>query len=106
MEQRLADKIAIVTGAGQGIGKAVALRLSQEGADVVVLDLKGLFFCIQTVAKQMIKQVPDDVKAAGKADRSYGKIVNLTSISGRRGRSYQAHYAASKAAMRKEDENS
>jgi D-sorbitol dehydrogenase (acceptor) len=30
---------------------------------------------------------------------SYGKIVNLSSISGRRGRPLQAHYAASKAAI-------
>lgn len=31
--------MAIVTGAGQGIGKAVALRLAREGADVVVADI-------------------------------------------------------------------
>ncbi len=33
---RLKDKIAIVTGAGQGIGKGIALRLAQEGAHVVI----------------------------------------------------------------------
>ena len=66
---------------------------------VLDINLKGLFFCIQTVARQMIAQVPDDIKAAGKPDRSYGKIVNLSSVSGRRGRSYQAHYAASKTAI-------
>ncbi len=33
---RLQDKIAIVTGAGQGIGKGIALRLAQEGAHVVI----------------------------------------------------------------------
>jgi NAD(P)-dependent dehydrogenase (short-subunit alcohol dehydrogenase family) len=33
---RLKDKIAIVTGAGQGIGKGIALGLAQEGAHVVV----------------------------------------------------------------------
>jgi NAD(P)-dependent dehydrogenase (short-subunit alcohol dehydrogenase family) len=33
---RLQDKIALVTGAGQGIGKGIALRLAQEGADVAV----------------------------------------------------------------------
>ncbi len=32
----LADKVAIVTGAGQGIGKAIALRLAQAGAAVLV----------------------------------------------------------------------
>jgi meso-butanediol dehydrogenase/(S,S)-butanediol dehydrogenase/diacetyl reductase len=35
----LKDKIAIVTGAGQGIGRAIALRLAQEGADVVISEL-------------------------------------------------------------------
>ena len=33
---RLAGKVAIVTGSGQGIGKAMAMRLAEEGAAVVV----------------------------------------------------------------------
>ena len=36
---RLSDKIAIVTGAGQGIGKAIAGKLAADGATVVVTDL-------------------------------------------------------------------
>jgi 2-hydroxycyclohexanecarboxyl-CoA dehydrogenase len=35
----LEDKIAIVTGAGQGIGRAIADKLAAEGATVVVTDL-------------------------------------------------------------------
>lgn len=37
----LKDKIAIVTGAGQGIGKATALALSEQGATVVIADIDG-----------------------------------------------------------------
>jgi NAD(P)-dependent dehydrogenase (short-subunit alcohol dehydrogenase family) len=32
----LADQVAIVTGAGRGIGRAIALELASLGADVVV----------------------------------------------------------------------
>jgi 3-oxoacyl-[acyl-carrier protein] reductase len=36
---RVQDKSIIVTGAGQGIGKGIALRLAAEGAKVVVNDI-------------------------------------------------------------------
>ena len=192
MEPRLAGKVAIITGAGQGIGKGIALRLAREGADIVIaeynpqtaddaakevealgqralgypvdisnvdavkqmvkdvvtefghidilvnnagvlhtkpmLDLteadwdrvinvnqRGMFFCLQAVSAQMVEQIPEEIKAAQvPADimsmnesaepeqvntTSYGKIVNLSSISGRRGRPLSTHYAATKAAV-------
>jgi len=37
---RLQDKVAIVTGAGSGVGKAVALRYAREGAQVVVAEIQ------------------------------------------------------------------
>ncbi|MCJ8323426.1 MAG: SDR family oxidoreductase [Rhizobiales bacterium] len=37
--QRLQGKTAIVTGAGRGIGEAIARRFSQEGANVVIAEL-------------------------------------------------------------------
>ena len=35
----LKDKVALVTGAAQGIGKAIAIRLAKEGANVVICDM-------------------------------------------------------------------
>ncbi len=36
---RLANKVAIITGSGSGIGKATALRFGEEGAHVIVNDV-------------------------------------------------------------------
>src|SRR5579872_3099960 len=36
---RLKDKVAIVTGSAQGIGRAIAMRLASEGAKVAIADL-------------------------------------------------------------------
>ena len=37
----LAEQVAAVTGAGRGIGKAIALRLAREGADIGLIDIDG-----------------------------------------------------------------
>lgn len=41
---RLKNKVAIVTGSAMGIGKAIALRLAREGADVVLFDISDKVF--------------------------------------------------------------
>lgn len=38
---RFANKTAVVTGAARGIGRAIALRMAKDGANVVIIDLKG-----------------------------------------------------------------
>ncbi len=39
-EMPVHGQVAIVTGAGQGIGRAIALRLASDGMDIIIADLK------------------------------------------------------------------
>ncbi len=41
MNGRLEDKVAIITGAGSGLGRASALRFAREGAAVICADIDG-----------------------------------------------------------------
>ena len=53
---RLQDKVAVVTGGGRGIGRAIALALAREGADVVVI----------ARTTNEIEEVAAEVKALGR----------------------------------------
>jgi 3-oxoacyl-[acyl-carrier protein] reductase len=64
-EVRLSGKVALVTGAGGGIGRATVARLAAEGAAVVTGDLKGY------------SAVADAVRAGG--GRALGVELDVTS---------------------------
>lgn len=90
---RLAGRVAVVTGAGGGIGGATAIRLGQEGAKVVVNDIReaeanATVQRIQANGGEAIAVVADVVQRAG-AERlietavgRYGSADILCNIAG------------------------
>jgi NAD(P)-dependent dehydrogenase (short-subunit alcohol dehydrogenase family) len=48
---RLKDKVAIITGASQGIGREYALRFAREGAKVVIGDIR------EEQAQEVVKEI-------------------------------------------------
>ena len=71
--KRLENRIAIVTGAGQGIGKAIALGMAREGAGLVIADLNE---ANAGAVKREIERV------GGKASALYTDISNEESVRG------------------------
>lgn len=70
---RLADKVAIVTGAGRGIGKAIARKLVEEGAKVVICDIDEEL--AQATAQEINESFPQSAVAL-KVDVANGESVN------------------------------
>lgn len=86
---RLSGKIALVTGAAQGIGEAIARRLADEGAKVLCIDLdekvKAVAAAIGDEAHAIVADVAD-LTALGsallEAERPWGPIDILVNNAG------------------------
>lgn len=91
---RLQDKIAVVTGAGSGIGKAVALRFVQEGAVVIAVDIGNKAQQLACSAQGNLEGQTCDVSDPGQVERLFDDcrkrhgrldvLVNNAGVGGRR----------------------
>ena len=160
---RLKDKKAIITGAGQGIGRSIALKMAQEGANVVIAEMnadtgaqtakevealgrRALFISVDVANQKQVQGMVDQVLKAWKRidilvnnagfdrpgsllkvkeedwdavlgvhlkgtlnciqavaphmiENSYGKILNLSSVWGKRGAVSEISYSSAKAGI-------
>ena len=84
--KRLEDKVAIITGAGKGLGKAFAVRFAKEGAKVALAtrkDMEGLNRAVEEITaaggecisfQADVTKLEDVQKMADETARKFGKI--------------------------------
>jgi NAD(P)-dependent dehydrogenase (short-subunit alcohol dehydrogenase family) len=84
VERRFADRVALVTGGGSGLGRASAVRLAAEGAQVAVLDIR-----LET-ARDTVAQITGAGGRAqawevdvSRADSVRGAVADVVAVLGR-----------------------
>lgn len=70
--QRMQNKIAVVTGAGRGIGFSTALRLAREGATVEILEMNG------ETAKEAVLKINSDEQVIRSGGSAKYKLCDVT----------------------------
>jgi NAD(P)-dependent dehydrogenase (short-subunit alcohol dehydrogenase family) len=65
----LSGKVAVVTGAARGIGRAIAVEMAANGADVVAIDIVGPI----STASNAVPATPADLEETVKQIKSYGR---------------------------------
>jgi NAD(P)-dependent dehydrogenase (short-subunit alcohol dehydrogenase family) len=65
----LTGKVAVVTGAARGIGRAIAVEMAANGADVVVIDIGGPV----SPASDAVPATPDDMAETVRQVKAYGR---------------------------------
>lgn len=79
---RLKDKVALVTGSAQGIGKAIATAMAKEGANIIVSDV-NLELAAQTaneIGGMGVKAVPSKVNVANLAEVEAGVKKSIEAL--------------------------
>src|SRR5678815_569287 len=73
----LKGKIAVVTGAGRGIGREIALLMARHGAQVVVNDYGGSAAGTGAESTPADEVVNEITKAGGKAVANYESVASM-----------------------------
>ena len=84
MSGRLQGKVALVTAAGQGIGRAIAEKLAGEGAKVIATDLDpNKLEGLRAKLRKLDARSQDDIDALGRdVDREFGPLDILVNCAG------------------------
>jgi len=91
----LSNKVAIVTGSARGIGRAIALKLAEVGADIVVNDIAAASVALESTANEIrtlnrkvlavtadVSSPPDVARMVETAVSSMGRIDILVNNAG------------------------